>query len=351
MMRGLGMDAQENDMSKHIVVAALYHFADLADFRDMRAPLQAVCDAQGIKGSLLLAAEGINGTVAGSRSGIDALLEYLQADARLAGLEYKESAAADMPFYRMKVKLKKEIVTLGAPEANPNVCVGQYVAAQDWNALISDPDVLLLDTRNDYEYEVGTFKGAVNPDTHSFREFPDFVEHNINPKDYKKVAMFCTGGIRCEKASSWMLQHGFDSVYHLKGGILKYLELVPEQESLWEGDCFVFDERVSVGHGLKTGDYTLCRGCRFPLTAADRQTAEYEQGVSCPHCRDKLSEEKIARLRERQKQTELAAARHREHLGMNLETERRAKLEEKRKAGLKLPRYLREAARGAEKTH
>jgi len=336
-------------MKQKIIVAALYHFADLADFCDMRAPLQAVCDAQGIKGSLLLAAEGINGTVAGTRAGIDALLAHLKGDARLSRLEHKESLADGMPFYRMKVKLKKEIVTLGAPEANPNVCVGEYIDPADWNALISDPEVLLLDTRNDYEYEVGTFKGAVNPDTHSFREFPDFVQKNIDSSQHKKVAMFCTGGIRCEKASSWMLQHGFDSVYHLKGGILKYLELVPEQESLWEGECFVFDERVSVGHGLKTGDYTLCRGCRFPLTAADRQAAEYEEGVSCPHCRDKLSEEKIARLRERQKQTVLAEARHREHLGMNLEAERRAKLEEKRKAGLKLPRYLREAARGAEK--
>jgi len=330
-------------MEKHIVVAALYHFADLADFREMRGPLQAVCDAQGIKGSLLLAAEGINGTVAGTRAGIDALLAHLKGDARLRDLEHKESTAEAMPFYRMKVKLKKEIVTLGAPEANPNVCVGEYIDPQDWNALISDPDVLLLDTRNDYEYEVGTFKGAVNPDTHSFREFPEFVQKNVDPARHKKVAMFCTGGIRCEKASSYMLQHGFDSVYHLKGGILKYLELVPEEESLWQGECFVFDERVSVGHGLKTGDYSLCRGCRFPLTEAERKAPEYEEGVSCSHCLHRLSEEKKARLRERQKQTELAEARHRQHLGMNLAAERRAKLLEKKKAGLKPARYLRSA--------
>ncbi len=333
-------------MNKHIVVAALYHFADLADFCEMRGPLQAVCDAAGIKGSLLLAAEGINGTVAGSRAGIDALLEHLKSDVRLAELEHKESAAAAMPFYRMKVKLKKEIVTLGAPEANPNVCVGEYIDPADWNALISDPEVLLLDTRNDYEYVVGTFEGAVNPDTHSFREFPEFVQQNVDPARHKKVAMFCTGGIRCEKASSYMLQHGFDSVYHLKGGILKYLELVPQTESLWHGECFVFDERVSVGHGLKTGDYTLCRGCRFPLTAADRQAVEYEDGVSCPHCLHRLSEGKKTRLRERQKQMKLAEARHREHLGMNLEAARHTKLEEKRKAGLKLPRYLRETMSG-----
>ncbi|MDQ6987256.1 MAG: rhodanese-related sulfurtransferase [Mariprofundaceae bacterium] len=330
-------------MGKHIIVAALYHFADLADFRDMRGELQMVCDAAGIKGSLLLAAEGINGTVAGSRAGIDALLAHLRGDARLSGLEHKESLAAAMPFYRMKVKLKKEIVTLGAPEANPNVCVGEYVAPADWNALISDPEVLLLDTRNDYEYAVGTFKGAVNPDTHSFREFPDFVQKNVDPARYKKVAMFCTGGIRCEKASSYMLQHGFDSVYHLKGGILKYLELVPEAESMWQGECFVFDERVSVGHGLKTGDYTLCRGCRFPLSEEDRQAPAYEEGVSCAHCINSLSTEKTARLRERQKQTELAEARHREHLGMNLAAERRAKLLEKKKAGLKPAQYLRDS--------
>ncbi len=331
-------------MGSQIVVAALYHFARLENFRDMRGIIQGVCDAAGIKGSLLLAAEGINGTVAGSREGIDALLAHLHADARLAQLEHKESFTDAMPFYRMKVKLKKEIVTLGAPEADPNVCVGQYIEPQDWNALISDPEVLLLDTRNDYEYEVGTFKGAVNPDTKTFREFPEFVQSHYNPEQHKRVAMFCTGGIRCEKASAYMLQHGFDSVYHLKGGILKYLELVPAEESMWEGECFVFDERVSVGHGLIPGDYTMCRGCRFPLTAAERQVPEYEEGVSCPHCISELTEEKKSRLRERQRQTELAEAHHREHIGMNIEAQRHAKLEEKRKAGLKPPRYLRESA-------
>jgi len=331
-------------MESKIVVAALYHFARLENFREMRGTLQQVCDEAGIKGSLLLAREGINGTVAGSREGIDALLVYLRADARLAELNHKESYAVAMPFYRMKVKLKKEIVTLGGPGADPNECVRQYVEPQDWNALISDPDVLLLDTRNDYEYEVGTFKGAVNPDTRTFREFPDFVNSHYKPEQHKRVAMFCTGGIRCEKASAWMLQHGFESVYHLKGGILKYLELVPEEESLWQGECFVFDERVSVGHGLKPGDYVPCRGCRYPLTPAERQAPEFEEGVSCAHCIAGLSEEKKARLRERQKQTELAEAKHREHIGMNLAAQRRAKLEEKRKAGIKPPRYLRELA-------
>lgn len=324
------------------IVAALYHFARLEDFRDMRASLQAVCDQAGLKGSLLLAREGINGTVAGSRAGIDALLAHLHADARLGGLEHKESYAAAMPFYRMKVKLKKEIVTLGVPEADPNVCVGEYIEPADWNALISQPDVLLLDTRNDYEYAVGTFKGAVNPDTRSFREFPAFVQANIDPARDRRVAMFCTGGIRCEKASAWMLQHGFESVYHLKGGILKYLEVVPEEQSLWQGECFVFDERVSVGHGLKPGDYTLCRGCRYPLTAADRQSADYEEGVSCPHCAAGLDAAKRASLRARQRQTELAEASRQPHVGMNLATARRAKLRKKCQAGLKPPRYLRE---------
>lgn len=329
-------------MPEKIVVAALYHFARLEDYRVMRAPLQQVCDAAGLKGSLLLAREGINGTVAGSRAGIDALFAHLHADDRLAGLEHKESYASLMPFYRMKVKLKNEIVTLGAPEADPNVCVGEYVEPEGWNALISEPDVLLLDTRNDYEYAVGTFRGAVNPDTHSFREFPDFVNSHYKPEQHKRVAMFCTGGIRCEKASAWMLQHGFESVYHLKGGILKYLELVPEEESLWEGECFVFDERVSVGHGLKPGDYRLCRGCRYPLTAEDRAAPTYEEGVSCAHCIDDLSVEKKARLRERKRQNELAEARRQPHVGMVLKDARRAKLAAKRKAGLKPPRYLRE---------
>jgi len=330
-------------MSNNIIVAALYHFASLNDFREMREPLQSVCCEAGIKGSLLLAAEGVNGTVAGSREGIDTLMAWLRSDARLSLLEHKESFADAMPFYRMKVKLKKEIVTLGMPEADPNVCVGEYIEPKNWNALISGHDVLLLDTRNDYEFEVGTFKGAVNPDTKTFREFPEFVQSHYNPEQHKRVAMFCTGGIRCEKASAYMLQQGFESVYHLKGGILKYLELVPEEESLWEGECFVFDERVSVGHGLKKGDYQLCRGCRYPLTSAERQAPQYEEGVSCAHCIDDLSEEKKVRLRERQKQTELAEARHREHLGMNLSAQRRAKLEEKRRAGLKPPRYLRNA--------
>ncbi len=329
-------------MSQRIVVAALYHFARLEDCLAMQVHLQQVCDRAGLKGSLLLAREGINGTVAGDRKGIDALLAHLHGDARLSGLDHKESYAAAMPFYRMKVKLKKEIVTLGAPEADPNVCVGRYIEPEDWNALICEPDVLLLDTRNDYEFAVGSFAGALNPDTRIFREFPAFVQANVDPARHKRVAMFCTGGIRCEKASSWMLQHGFAEVYHLKGGILKYLEVVPEEESLWEGECFVFDERVSVGHGLRPGGYTMCRGCRFPLSAADRQSADYEEGVSCPHCAAGLDAAKRVRLRERQRQSELAGGRRQPHIGMNLAAARRAKLDAKRRAGLKLPRYLRE---------
>ncbi len=326
--------------SMKTVVAALYHFATLENFRDMREPLQAFCDGHGIKGSLLLANEGINGTVAGSRQDIDDLLTYLRSDSRLQGLEHKESLAKHMPFYRMKVKLKKEIVTLGIDGVNPNVCVGTYVNPQDWNAIISDPDVLVLDTRNDYEYEIGTFKGAIDPKTDTFREFPEYVEKNCDPKKHKKVAMFCTGGIRCEKASSYMLQQGYEDVYHLKGGILKYLEEVPEEESLWEGECFVFDDRTAVKHGLKQGEYQLCRGCRWPLSSKDRQSTHYREGICCDRCYDVLTPAKISSLEERHKQETLAKERGEAHLGMTLKDAQRKKLEHKRALGAKVPNHL-----------
>jgi UPF0176 protein len=289
------------------VVAALYKFARLEDYVDMRGPLQAFCEAQDIRGTILLALEGINGTVSGSRAGIDALLARLKSDPRLADLEHKESYDSEkpfkrMPFKRMKVRLKKEIVTIGVPEVDPNDRVGVYVSPQDWNELISDPEVILLDTRNSYEYEIGSFKGAIDPATESFRQFPDYVAKNLDNQKHKKIAMFCTGGIRCEKASSFMLAAGFKEVYHLKGGILKYLEEVPPEESLWQGECFVFDERVSVGHGLKPGPYELCRGCRNPITEADKTSPKYEEAVSCPHCHDRLTEAQKDRFRMRQKQ-------------------------------------------------
>lgn len=301
-------------MSK-IIVAALYKFAKLPDYREMQPGLFDFCVNQGLYGTLLLAEEGINGTVAGTRAGIDGLITYLKADQRLADLEHKESYADEMPFTRIKVKLKKEIVTLGVPGINPNEKVGTYVAPEDWNALISDPDVVLIDTRNGYECDIGTFRGAIDPKTTTFREFPAYISNNLNPARHKKVAMFCTGGIRCEKASSFMVEHGFEQVYHLQGGILKYLEKIPAAESLWEGECFVFDQRISVAHGLKVGEYDQCHGCRHPVSPEEKTSIQFVAGVSCPHCFDTQSEEKRARFAERQKQTELALKRGRVHLG------------------------------------
>lgn len=298
-----------------VVVAALYKFASLPDFKSLKPPLVSVCTKNRIKGMILLAEEGINATIAGSRDGIDAILEHLRGDPRLADLDHKESAAATQPFYRMKVRLKKEIVTLGMPEVDPNKEVGTYVSAKDWTALIRDPEVLVIDTRNDYEVAMGTFERAVDPGTGTFREFPEFVKKNVDPAKHKKVAMFCTGGIRCEKASSYMLRQGFDQVYHLKGGILKYLEEVPEEESAWKGECFVFDERVSVSHGLDQGDYELCRGCRDPISPEDKQSPHYEEGICCHRCYHTLTAEQRARRTERTKQVKLAKKRNQLHVG------------------------------------
>jgi len=297
-------------------VAALYHFTRLRDFEKLKEPLLSLCQMLDIKGTILLAYEGINGTVAGTDTAITQMLEFLRADPRLKGLEHKESRADDMPFYRMKVRLKKEIVTMGVEGVDPNDTVGTYVDPQDWNALISDPDVILIDTRNDYEVEIGTFEGAVNPDTETFREFPKWVEDNAaSIKLKKKVAMFCTGGIRCEKASSYMKTQGYDEVYHLKGGILKYLETVKEENSLWNGDCFVFDQRVAVGHGLAESDYDQCYACRYPITEADKDHPLYVKGVSCHRCHNRMSEDQRARFAERQKQIELAKKRGETHIG------------------------------------
>jgi len=298
-----------------IIVAALYKFAKLPDYRERQPVLFDFCVAQGLYGTLLLAEEGINGTVAGTRAGIDALIAFLREDPRFADLEHKESYADEMPFTRIKVKLKKEIVTLGVAGINPNEKVGTYVAPEDWNALISDPDVVLIDTRNGYECDIGTFRGAIDPKTTTFREFPAYVSKNFNPGKHKKVAMFCTGGIRCEKASSLMVEQGFEQVYHLQGGILKYLEKIPPAESLWEGECFVFDQRISVGHGLKVGEYEQCHGCRHPISPEDKASIQFIEGVSCPHCFSTQSEEKRLRFAERQKQTELALKRGRVHIG------------------------------------
>ncbi|PSF39077.1 hypothetical protein C7H19_03235 [Aphanothece hegewaldii CCALA 016] len=282
------------------VVATFYKFVNLPDYKEKQASLLECCQTHQIKGTILLASEGINGTIAGSRHSIDQVLLYLKTDLRLADLTHRESLAKDPPFERMKVKLKKEIVTLGVSEVNPNEQVGTYVTPQEWNNLIEDPDVLVIDTRNSYEVDIGTFKNAVNPNTHSFREFPDYVNHNLNPNQYKKVAMFCTGGIRCEKASSFLLKQGFTEVYHLKGGILKYLEEINPDESLWEGECFVFDERVAVTHGLAQGSHQMCLGCGHPINDTDQASPHYQDGISCPYCYDRLTPEKYARQQARQ---------------------------------------------------
>ena len=308
------------------LTAALYKFVELPDYAALQAPLLACCEAHGVKGTLLLAAEGINGTIAGLGPGVRAVLAWLRSDARLAGLEHKEAWAEHIPFYRMKVRLKKEIVTMGVPDVHPALMAGQYVKPVDWNELVSNPDVVLVDTRNDYEVAIGTFEGAINPATASFSELPGWVEREmldggkLAAVDGKRprVAMFCTGGIRCEKSTALMRSKGFDEVYHLEGGILKYLETMPEDQSRWQGECFVFDERVSVAHGLTPGQFTLCRSCRDPLSAADRTSPLYELGVSCAHCHSKTSDEQKAGYRERQRQVELAQARSVAHIGMHL---------------------------------
>lgn len=298
-----------------IVIAALYHFVTLDDYKALRQPLLDVMLQHDIKGTLLLASEGINGTVAGTQSSIDALLNWLKADPRLVDTRYKVSYDETMPFYRSRVKLKKEIVTMGVQDIDPNHVVGTYVKAEDWNALISDPEVTLIDTRNGYEAAIGTFKNAIDPDTETFREFPDYVKQNLDPAKHKKVAMFCTGGIRCEKSTAYLKQQGFEEVYHLQGGILKYLETVPQDESLWQGECFVFDNRVSVNHALEKGSFDQCHACRLPITEADMQSEKYIQGVSCPHCFDKTTDDQRQRFMEREKQMQLAKARDEEHIG------------------------------------
>ncbi len=315
-----------------ILTAALYKFVELPDFAELQAPLLAQCESHGIKGTLLLAAEGINGTIAGLPDDVHEVLAYLRSDPRLAMLEHKESWASAMPFYRMKVRLKKEIVTLGVPDVHPALMAGQYIKPHDWNQLIAQPGVVLVDTRNDYEVSIGTFAGAVNPATASFSELPGWVEKEMRSGGKlaevggikPKVAMFCTGGIRCEKSTAFLKSKGFDEVYHLQGGILKYLETVPEAQSRWQGQCFVFDERVSVGHGLVEGDFELCRSCRDPLTEAAKASPLYERGVSCPGCHSTTTDVQKAGYRQRQKQVDLAEARKQSHIGNKQETARSA---------------------------
>ena len=305
-------------MTKSYVVAAMYKFVNLDDYEKLQPEILSFCQEHNIKGTLLLAKEGINGTVAGTRQDMDDLLTFLRSDERLADIEHKESYIDEIPFLRTKVKLKKEIVTLGQPGIDPNKQVGTYVEAKDWNQIISDPEVVLVDTRNHYEYQIGSFRNAISPETTNFREFPDYVKQNLDPAKHKKIAMFCTGGIRCEKASAYMLEQGFEEVYHLKGGILKYLEEVAVDESLWEGECFVFDGRVSVDHELSEGSYEQCFACRRPVSDEDMQSEHYQKGVSCPHCANETTEEQRAGFKERQRQVELAEQRNEQHIGAKM---------------------------------
>lgn len=294
-------------------IAALYKFVSLPDYAELQPWLKAMGDQLGVRGTVLLATEGINGTVAGAPESIDALMDFLRSDPRLADLDTKFSESEDQPFLRFKVRLKREIVTLGVAGTDPTQTVGTYVNPDDWNTVIEDPNTVVIDTRNRYEVGVGSFKGALDPMTDSFRDFPTWVEQNRDQLAGKRVAMFCTGGIRCEKASSYMLSEGFPEVLHLKGGILKYLETQDEDKSLWQGDCFVFDQRVAVGHGLSETNWEQCFACRVPLSPEDRASDQYVEGVSCPHCYKPDADR--TRFEERQRQIELAKARDEAHLG------------------------------------
>ena len=300
---------------KMVIVAALYKFTELRDTAPLQASLMKLCRINGIFGTLLLAPEGINGTIAGSRSGIDAIRDFLKGDGRFIGMEYKESVAQKNPFHRMKVKIKDEIVTMGQSDADPSRIMGTYVDAKQWNQLLEDPEVLVLDVRNRYETAIGSFENALDPMTDSFREFPKFVKENLDPRVHKKIAMSCTGGIRCEKASSYMKSQGFREVYHLKGGVLKYLESTPKEQSKWSGECFVFDQRVSVDHELRKGSYDMCFGCRRPISESDKKNLKYEEGICCPKCSDDRSEGQRRSAQERHRQVLLGEIRGQQHLG------------------------------------
>ncbi len=301
--------------SQNIIVAAFYRFHPLNNTSTIREQLLPALKAAGAKGSVLLAEEGVNGTIAAASEQIEHALNAVITCCGLPDLDPKYSPAPKLPFLRLKVRLKKEIVTIGNVQANPNEVVGEYVDAKDWNALISDPEVILIDTRNAYEVRVGSFRNAIDPHTESFSQFPAWVDKNLNAMKGKKIATFCTGGIRCEKATSFMRNQGFEKVYHLKGGILKYLEDVPQENSLWQGACYVFDERVAVGHGLQVADFTTCHGCLEPVSSDEILSAQYEEGVCCPRCAKRLTDSQKSSNRERQKQFELAQKRGTKHLG------------------------------------
>ena len=298
-----------------LTICALYKFTRLDDFEEIQGPLKIFLESLNIRGTLLLAKEGVNGTIAGDNDSIMKSLDYLQKDERLVGLEYKFSYSEKPPFKRLKVKLKKEIVTLGVSDIDPIFSSGTYVKPADWNELVNDPDVVLIDTRNNYEFEIGSFKGSINPNTETFREFPAYTKNNLEKYRDKKIAMFCTGGIRCEKSTAYLKSKGFENVFHLQGGILKYLEEVKEDESLWEGECFVFDDRVAVKHNLELGKYDQCHACRFPITDEDKEHPHYEKGASCPRCYGTKNSSQVSRYREREKQVQLAKSRGESHIG------------------------------------
>lgn len=303
----------ENTLTE-LFVATFYRFTTLENPALLQGPIEACCKSNDVRGIVLLATEGINATIAGAREGVLSVLDFLKADPRFADLAWKESTATRQPFRKLRVRVKSEIVTMGVPGIDPAQLAGTYVKPSEWNALISDPNVLVIDTRNDYEVAIGSFTGAINPDIASFGALPEWLDEHINTAEQPKVAMFCTGGIRCEKSTALLKQRGINEVYHLEGGILKYLEELPEDESLWEGECFVFDERVAVGHGLEVGAYALCRACRHPIRDDEKTSPLYHDGISCPRCHSTTTEEQKARFAEREKQIALAKARGEEHL-------------------------------------
>ena len=297
------------------LIATFYRFTTIEDPPRMQGSIESCCRENDVKGIVLLANEGINATIAGTPDGVLAVLSFLRKDSRFAELTWKESNAKEQPFRKLRVRLKKEIVTMGVSGIDPERLTGTYVKPEDWNEFVSDPNVMVLDTRNDYEVEIGSFKDAINPNITSFGELPQWIEDNIDVHAKPRIAMYCTGGIRCEKSTALLKEAGLNEVYHLEGGILKYLERIPEDQSLWDGQCFVFDERVSVGHGLEVGEYELCRACRNPICDEDKSSPLYREGVSCPRCHDRTSELQKVSFAERQKQIELARHRDELHLG------------------------------------
>lgn len=311
-------------MAQPFLTAAFYRFVTLDDTPALQPLLLAQCEAHQVKGMVLLAPEGINGTISGPVAGVHHVLAWLRSDPRLASLQHKEALGERDPFYRMKVRLKREIVTLGVPDVQPASNAGTYVKPEDWNRLIDDPDVVVVDVRNDYEVAIGSFRGAINPHTRSFSELPNWVRDAPELRGKPKVAMFCTGGIRCEKSTAYLRQQGFDEVYHLEGGILKYLETVPPEHSRWQGECFVFDERVAVGHGLQPGHYELCRSCRHPIGEADKASPLYQPGVSCARCHGQTTPTQKQAYAERERQMLLAAQHQQAHVGQRLTPQNRA---------------------------